>query len=109
MKKILFLFAVSVFLTACQTQSLAPVQPKCPSCDPPVRHFEVVTKCSNYTEKDLGNGNFSQCRYCTNRIFSNGVDVTESFKGGISRTDVKTRKASLKNKNRNSENPCLKK
>ena len=78
MKKILFLFLTSVTLTACQTQ--APVQQKCPSCDPPVRHFEVVTKCTNYKEKDLGNGNFSQCRFCTNRIYSNGIDVTETFK-----------------------------
>ena len=105
MKKILFLFLVSVSLTACQTQSS--VQQKCPSCDPPIRRFEVVTKCTNYKEKDLGNGNFSQCRYCTNRIYSNGVDVTDSFKGKIPQADAKTKKTDLKKSK--TEHPCLKK
>ena len=79
MKKVLFLFAAICVLAACQNRP-APVQ-ECPSCDPPTRHFEVVTQCTNYKEQDLGNGTYSQCRYCTNRIYSNGVDVTDNFKG----------------------------
>ena len=94
MKKRLFLsLSCFVLLTACQTK--APVQQQCPSCDPPVRHFEVVTKCTNYKEKDLGNGNFSQCRYCTNRIYSIGVDVTDSFKGKIPQSDTKMKKTGM--------------
>ena len=81
MKKALFLMVAACALSACQTRP-APVQ-ECPSCDPPTRHFEVVTKCTDYKEKDLGNGTYSQCRYCTNRIYSNGVDVTDSFKGSV--------------------------
>ena len=78
MKKALLFSVVACALTACQsTQKPAP----CPSCNPPTRHFEVVTECSDYMNKDLGNGSFSQCRYCTNKIYADGVDVTAEFKG----------------------------
>ena len=77
MKKALLFSVIACALTACQTTQ-EPTQ--CQSCNPPTRHFEVVTECSDYTEKDLGNGSFSQCRYCTNKIYANGVDVTAQFK-----------------------------
>lgn len=61
----------------------AQTEPQCPSCNPPSRQYEVVTECSDYQDRDLGNGRYSQCRICTNKVYSNGQDVTASFKGTV--------------------------
>ena len=66
MKKSLLLAAMVCALTACQTPREEPMP--CPSCNPPARHFEIVTECSDYKEKDLGNGAYSQCRFCSSRL-----------------------------------------
>ena len=81
-KKLLFIGAVCI-LSACQANQPQRLQPmQCPSCDPPVRRYEVVTECTNYRDRYFANGDFSQCRICTNKVYSEGVDVTESFKKG---------------------------
>ena len=97
MKKTLLLAALACCaLTACQSSREEPVV--CPSCNPPARHFEIVTECSDYKEKDLGNGAYSQCRFCTSRIYSNGIDVTDQFRGTASK------KITIRQKRLNS--PC---
>ena len=78
MKKSLLLAAMVCALTACQTPREEPLP--CPSCNPPARHFEIVTECSDYKERDLGNGAYSQCRFCSSRIYSDGIDVTDQFR-----------------------------
>ena len=78
MKKTAFILTACALLSACTSNH--PMQ-ACPSCDPPVRHFEVVTECSEYQDTSLGKNRFAQCRYCTNKIYSNGVDVTAQFMG----------------------------
>lgn len=103
MKKTLFLIVASCALAACQTRP-APVQ-ECPSCDPPTRHFEVVTKCTNYKEKDLGNGTYSQCRYCTNRIYSNGVDVTDTFRNAGKKVVVPQK--TVQPNTQSAKHPCM--
>ncbi|MBR6412649.1 MAG: hypothetical protein IKS41_05785 [Alphaproteobacteria bacterium] len=81
MKKIILTLSACVLLGACaQTEY---VEKECPSCNPPVRHFEVVTECSDYRDTSLGGNKFAQCRYCTNKIYSNGVDVTAQFMGKV--------------------------
>ena len=83
MKKAVLLIASVCFMMGCQTNQPQQVQQlKCPSCNPPVRRYEVVTECTNYRDKYFANGDFSQCRICTNKVYSEGVDVTESFKRG---------------------------
>ena len=78
MKKTLLLAALACCaLAACQSSREEPVV--CPSCNPPARHFEIVTECSDYKEKDLGNGAYSQCRFCSSRIYSDGIDVTDEY------------------------------
>ena len=79
MKKIAVIMCAFALLTGCAQKEYN--QPACPSCDPPARHYEVVTECSDYVTQDLGNATFSQCRYCYNKIYANGVDVTDYFKG----------------------------
>jgi len=81
MKKIALFLVGCCFLSACATQEPVYVEKECPSCNPPVRHFEVVTECSDYQDTSLGGNRFAQCRYCTNKIYSNGVDVTAQFMG----------------------------
>ena len=103
MRKALFLIVATCALAACQTRQAPVSVQECPSCDPPVRHFEVVTKCTDYKEKDLGNGTYSQCRYCTNRIFSNGVDVTDTFKGADKKPVAKVKAAQ---KAQDVKHPC---
>ena len=76
MKKFLILVAVVCALSACRHNE--PMR-ECPSCNPPVRHFEVVTECSDFVEKELSDGSYTQCRYCVNKIYSDGVDVTNKF------------------------------
>ena len=71
--------AQDAYAPAAQTQA----EPQCPSCNPPPRQYEVVTECSDYQDEDLGNGRYSQCRICTNKVYSNGQDVTASFKGTV--------------------------
>ena len=79
MKKVFLTVAVAALLSACtQTEY---VEKECPSCNPPIRHMEVVTECSDYQETALGANRYAQCRYCTNKIYSNGVDVTAQFMG----------------------------
>ena len=79
MKKTLLLAALACCaLAACQSSREETVT--CPSCNPPARHFEIVTECSDYKEKDLGNGAYSQCRFCSSRIYSDGIDVTDQFR-----------------------------
>ncbi len=109
MKKTLLFVAMSCALSACQTQPQQPVVQQCPSCDPPTRHYEVVTECSAYKEKDLGNGSYAQCRYCTNKIYSNGVDVTAQFKGVVPAAATKTtsrRQASVPVNAKAAAHPC---
>ena len=103
MRKVLFLILATCALAACQTRQVPLPAQECPSCDPPVRHFEVVTKCTDYKEKDLGNGTYSQCRYCVNRIFSNGVDVTDTFKGTGKKPVAKDK---VPQKIQNVKHPC---
>jgi len=79
MKKTFLTLSACALLTACTHTEY--VEKECPSCNPPVRHFEVVTECSDYQETSLGANKFAQCRYCTNKIYSNGVDVTAQFMG----------------------------
>lgn len=93
MKKLFLLLAAACFLSACQSSNreeeqfepapqMEPMEQQmaqCPSCEPAVPYFEVVTQCSDFAEKNLGNGAFTQCRVCTNKIYSNGVDVTAQF------------------------------
>lgn len=76
MKKLLMLTIVVCALSACRHSETVI---ECPSCNPPVRYYEVVTECSDFTEKEMADGSYTQCRYCTNRIYSNGVDVTDQF------------------------------
>lgn len=71
--------AQDAYATGAQAQA----EPQCPSCNPPSRQYEVVTECSDYQDRDLGNGRYSQCRICTNKVYSNGQDVTASFKGAV--------------------------
>ena len=93
MKKTLLLVTLACALSACQsTKQPEPVV--CPSCNPPTRHFEVVTECSDYKEKDLGNGSFSQCRFCSSRIYSNGVDVTDQFKATANKITIRQKRVS---------------
>ena len=89
MKKSLLLAAMVCALTACQTPREEPVV--CPSCNPPARHFEIVTECSDYKEKDLGNGAYSQCRFCSSRIYSDGIDVTDQFRAPANASKVTIR------------------
>lgn len=77
MKKFLLLAVVVCALSACRHSSETIVE--CPSCNPPVRYYEVVTECSDFTEKEMADGSYTQCRYCVNKIYSNGVDVTDQF------------------------------
>ena len=77
MKKLLMLTAVVCALSACTHSSDTIIE--CPSCNPPVRYYEVVTECSDFTEKELSDGSYTQCRYCMNRIYADGVDVTDQF------------------------------
>ena len=79
MKKLALMLTVCGLLTACTTTEY--VEKECPSCNPPMRHFEVVTECSDYQDTSLGGNRYAQCRYCTNKIYSNGVDVTAQFMG----------------------------
>ena len=79
MKKLSLIVASCALLSACTTTQY--VEKECPSCNPPVRHFEVVTECSDYRDTALGGNRFAQCRYCTNKIYSDGVDVTAQFMG----------------------------
>jgi len=74
MKKLLVLGAVVCALSACQHSEKTVVE--CPSCNPPIRHYEVVTECSDFTEKELSDGSYSQCRHCVNKIYHNGVEVS---------------------------------
>ena len=71
------LVAVVCALSACKHSERTVIE--CPSCNPPIRYYEVVTECSEFTEKELEDGSYTQCRYCTNRIYSNGIDVTDQF------------------------------
>jgi len=80
MKKLLLTLSACALLSACTHTEY--VEKECPSCNPPVRQFEVVTECSDYRDTSLGGNRFAQCRYCTNKIYSNGVDVTAQFMGG---------------------------
>ena len=90
MKKTLLLAALACCaLTACQSTQPEPVV--CPSCNPPTRHFEVVTECSDYKERDLGNGAYSQCRFCSSRIYSDGIDVTDQFRAPANASKVTIR------------------
>ncbi|MDY6407774.1 MAG: hypothetical protein SPL08_03625 [Pseudomonadota bacterium] len=80
MKKIILTLSACALLTACTHTEYVEKQ-DCPSCNPPIRQFEVVTECSDYRDTALGANKFAQCRYCTNKIYSNGVDVTAQFFG----------------------------
>ena len=86
------------FLVGCTTTEYIEVEKKCPSCNPPVRQFQVVTECTNYQNTSLNATTYAQCRYCTNKIYSNGVDVTDQF--------IKPTK---KNKRTSLKHPCKKK
>ena len=77
MKKFLVLVALVCALSACRHNN-EPIR-ECPSCNPPVRHFEVVTECSDFVEKEMSDGSYTQCRYCVNKIYSEGIDVTSKF------------------------------
>ena len=73
MKKFLMLGAIACALSACQYDR--PVM-ECPSCTPPIRHYEVVTECSEFMDKELPDGSYSQCRHCVNKVYHNGVEVS---------------------------------
>ena len=75
MKKLLIMGAIVCALSACQQHRTETVV-ECPSCMPPVRHYEVVTECSDFTDKELPDGTFTQCRHCVNKIYSDGVEVS---------------------------------
>ena len=79
MKKLAFVVSTFALLTACSNTQY--VEKECPSCNPPIRHFEVVTECTDYQNTSLTGNRYAQCRYCTNKIYSNGVDVTAQFMG----------------------------
>jgi len=89
MKKIAIILTGCALLAACSHTEYVEVEKECPSCNPPARQFQVVTECSDYQDTALGGNRFAQCRYCTNKIYSNGVDVTAQFmatKAGAKRT-----------------------
>ena len=74
MKKFLMLGAIVCALSACQYSGNTVVE--CPSCTPPKRHYEVVTECSDFMDKELPDGSYSQCRHCVNKVYFNGVEVS---------------------------------
>ena len=81
MKKLSLIVLLCAGVSACTQTEYVEVAKECPSCNPPVRHFEVVTECSDYQDTPLSGNTYAQCRYCTNKIYSNGVDVTAQFMG----------------------------
>ena len=80
MKKFLLLGVIACALSACQYSDQpvmdCPACKECPSCNPPIRHYEVVTECSEFMDKELPDGSYTQCRRCVNKIYHNGVEVT---------------------------------
>ena len=74
MKKFLMLGASACALSACQYSERAVVE--CPSCTPPIRHYEVVTECSDFMDKELPDGSYTQCRRCVNKVYHNGIEVS---------------------------------
>ena len=77
--------------TTTTTEYIA-IEKECPSCNPPVRQFHVVTECTDYQDTSLSANTYAQCRYCTNKIYSNGVDVTAQFMGQKKSTKPKAKK-----------------
>ena len=80
MKQTALILCACTLISAC-TATQQPVERACPSCNPPIRRFEIITECSDYRDTPISGNSFSQCRYCTNRIYSNGIDVTNQFMG----------------------------
>lgn len=81
MKKLTFVLTAFCMLSACTTTEYVEVEKKCPSCVPPVRQLQVVTECSDFQETSLNATTYAQCRYCTNKFYLNGVDVTKQITG----------------------------
>ena len=80
MKKFLLLTVIACALSACQytrpTTVDCPTCRECPSCNPPIRHYEVVTECSEFMDRELPDGSYTQCRRCVNKVYHDGVEVT---------------------------------
>ena len=79
MKTLTLALATCTLLAGCTTTEYIEVEKKCHSCNPPIRQFQVVTECTDYQDTSLSANTYAQCRYCTNKIYSNGVDVTAQF------------------------------
>lgn len=81
MKKLLFIVCGFALVTACAKTQYMEVEKECPSCTPEPRFVEVRTECSDFQTRDLGNGVYTQCRRCVNRIYADGRDITNAFMG----------------------------
>ena len=92
MKKLILSLTATCLLTACTTTEYVEIEKKCPSCDPPIRQLQIVTECTDYQDTPLNATTYAQCRYCTNKIYSNGVDVTAQFTGKTPTKNFKGKK-----------------
>ena len=89
MKKLILVLTVACLLTACTTTEYVEIEKKCPSCVPPVRQLQVVTECTDFQETSLNTTTYAQCRYCTNKFYLNGKDVTEQITGISQKNSIK--------------------